>query len=62
MGEAELQPQNNLLIVHATIYFYGNAANDMLSIQVAEDIAGHWNEPKGKVNVKRKSAQQLFQD
>jgi hypothetical protein len=60
MGEAELQPQNNLLIVHATIYFYGNAANDMLSIQVAEDIAGHWNEPKGKVNVKRNIYEVFF--
>jgi hypothetical protein len=60
MGEAELQPQNNLLIIHATIYFYGNAANDMLSIQVAEDIAGHWNEPKGKVNVKRNIYEVFF--
>ena len=53
MGEAELQPENNLLIIHSVIYFYGNAANAILSIQIAKDIADHWNEPKGKVNIKR---------
>ncbi|MDQ2720096.1 MAG: peptidase M10 [Bacteroidota bacterium] len=53
MGEVELQPKNNLLIIHSTIYFYGNAANEVLSIQVAKDIADHWNEPQGKVIIKR---------
>jgi len=53
MGEAELQPENNLLVIHATIYFYGDAANDFLSRQIAKDIADHWNEPRGKVVIKR---------
>jgi len=53
MGEVELQPENNLLVIHATIYFYGDAANDFLSRQIAKDIAGHWNEPQGKVVIKR---------
>ena len=53
MGEAELQPGNNLLAIHATIYFYGNAANDFLSRQIAKDIADHWNEPRGKAIIKR---------
>lgn len=53
MGEVELQPQNNLVIIHATIYFYGNAANDILSRQIAKDIADHWNEAEGKVTIKR---------
>ncbi len=52
MGEVELQPENNLLIIHATIYFYGNAAGYTLSEQISKDIAGHWNEPKGKVVIK----------
>lgn len=60
MGEAELQPGNNLLIIHSTIYFYGNAANDILSLQIAKDIAGHWNEPKGKVIIKRNIYEALF--
>jgi len=60
MGEAELQPGNNLLIIHSIIYFYGNAANDVLSLQIAKDIADHWNEPKGKVIIKRNIYEILF--
>jgi hypothetical protein len=61
MGQAELQPENNLFIIHSTIYFYGNAANDLLSIQIARDIANHWNEPQGKVIIKRMVYQVVFQ-
>ncbi|MEO6844255.1 MAG: peptidase M10, partial [Ginsengibacter sp.] len=53
MGEVELQSENNLLVIHATIYFYGDAANEFLSRQIAKNIADHWNEPRGKVVVKR---------
>ncbi|HXS57974.1 MAG TPA: hypothetical protein VN726_17695 [Hanamia sp.] len=53
MGEVELQSKNNLLIIHAVIYFYGGAANETISAQVAKDIADHWNEPNGKVVIKR---------
>jgi len=53
MGEVELQPSNNLLIIHSVIYFYGNAATEVLSRQIAEDIGGHWNEALGNVIVKR---------
>ena len=48
MGEAELQPNNNLLIIHAVINIYGHAANDDLSIKIAEDIESFWNEARGK--------------
>jgi hypothetical protein len=51
MGEAELQPQKNLLTIHAVLIFYGDAANDELSIQVAKDVEDHWNEANGKVQV-----------
>jgi hypothetical protein len=61
VGQAELQPDNNLFIIHSTIYFYGNAANDLLSIQIARDIANHWNEPQGKVILKRMVYQVVFQ-
>lgn len=60
MGEVELQLENNLLIIHATIYFYGNAAGYILSEQIAKDIVSHWNEPKGKVTVKRNLYQVFF--
>ncbi|MGN6530399.1 MAG: peptidase M10 [Ginsengibacter sp.] len=61
MGQAELQPENNLIIIHSSIYFYGNAANDLLSFQIAEDIANHWNEPRGKALIKRSIYQVVFQ-
>lgn len=51
MGEAELQPDKNLLIIHAVLIFYGDAANDELSIQIAKDVEDHWNEAEGKVTM-----------
>ena len=53
MGEVELQPDNNILIIHSVIYFYGNAANEILSEQIAKDIPDHWNEANGKAIIKR---------
>ncbi|MEO5648337.1 MAG: peptidase M10 [Ginsengibacter sp.] len=60
MSEVELIHEENLLIIHAAIYFYGNAANEILSVQIAKDIEEHWNEPKGKMVMKRNSCQVLF--
>jgi len=60
MGEAELKHGNNLLIIHSIIYFYGNAADDILSRQVAKDIGEHWNEPKGKILIKRNLYDVIF--
>lgn len=51
MGEAELQPHKNLLVIHAELIFYGNAANAMLSFQIAKDIEDHWNETRGTVRI-----------
>lgn len=53
MGEAELQPGNNLLIIHAVINIYGDAANNALSIQLAKDIESFWNMAEGKVMLKQ---------
>ena len=52
MGEAELNPQKSQLTIHAVLFFYGDAANDALSSQVAKDIADHWNEINGEVKIK----------
>jgi hypothetical protein len=54
MGEAELQSGKNLLIIHSVIYFYGDAAGHELSLQVAQDIASHWNESTGKVSIRNR--------
>jgi len=48
MGEVELQPNNNLLIIHAVIIVYGDAANDSLAFQIATDIEKFWNDAEGK--------------
>ncbi|HMI77853.1 MAG TPA: hypothetical protein VK484_03625 [Ferruginibacter sp.] len=60
MGEAELQPHNNLLIIHATLIFYGDAANDALALQVAKDVEDHWNEIDGKSRIQSKWYQVRF--
>jgi hypothetical protein len=52
MGEAELQPNNNLLIIHAVINIYGDAANEVLAFQIATDIEKFWNEAKGTVAIR----------
>ena len=52
MGEVELQPANNLLIILAVINIYGDAANDALSMQIAKDIEDFWNRAEGKVAIK----------
>ena len=53
MGEAELLINKQQLIIHSVLFFYGDAANDELSVQIAKDIADHWNEAKGKVKIKK---------
>jgi hypothetical protein len=52
MGEAEIKPASRQLCIHSTLFFYGNAASDALSLAIAKDIADHWNEAKGKVRMK----------
>ncbi len=52
MGEAELQINNRQLIIHSVLIFYGDAADETLSRQIAKDIADHWNEAKAKLPLK----------
>jgi len=49
MGEAELDKQDHTIKIHAELIFYGNAANDMLARQIAEDVATYWNGPGASV-------------
>jgi len=53
MGEAELLAGSRQLIIHSDFFLYGDAANELLSTQIANDIADHWNEPHAKVQVKK---------
>ena len=52
MGEVELMPKTNQLYIHSVLFFYGDAASDALSYQIANDIADHWNSAKGQVRIK----------
>ncbi len=52
MGEAEIIKQSHQLIIHSIFFFYGDAATEEQSIQIAEDIRTHWNQPKGKAKIK----------
>lgn len=52
MGEVELLPDKNLLIIHAVIIVYGDAAHDELAVQLAKDIEKTWNEAEGEVAIR----------
>jgi hypothetical protein len=51
MGEAELNTITNKLIIHSVFFFYGDAATQELSGQIANDIEKHWNEPKASIRI-----------
>jgi hypothetical protein len=53
MGEVEIIPSSQQLIIHSVFVFYGDAASETFAKQIAEDIAHHWNEPHGKIKIKR---------
>lgn len=44
MGQAELIPHQQLLLIHSVFFFYGNAATEELSKKTARDIEERWNE------------------
>lgn len=58
MGEVELT--GNSIIIHSVILFYGTAANEALSIEIAKDIADHWNEPGAIINMGGRSRRVFF--
>jgi hypothetical protein len=43
MGIAEIDNNTNTITIKANLFFYGNAANDALSKQIADDINLFWN-------------------
>jgi hypothetical protein len=60
MGEAEINIGKQQIIIHSHVFFYGNAANETLSFQIAKDIADHWNQAKGKVVLKNSLYEVVF--
>ncbi len=53
MGEAEILIHKQQLIIHSVLFFYGDAANQELSVQVARDVTNHWNQARGKVQINK---------
>ncbi|MEO6548097.1 MAG: peptidase M10 [Ferruginibacter sp.] len=60
MGEAEISTVSHQLIIRSAIFFYGDAADDELSWQVANDIEQHWNEANGKVIIRNNVYEVIF--
>ncbi|RTL59501.1 MAG: peptidase M10 [Sphingobacteriales bacterium] len=58
MGIAEII--SNQLFIRSTFFFYGEAATETLSEQIAADIANHWNEPNATVMVDRRMMRVIF--
>lgn len=52
MGEAELDINNHLFTIHAHIITYGNAADEMVTERMREEIETMWNEPKASLQFK----------
>lgn len=52
MGEVELLPDRKLVIIHALIIIYGDAAHDELAFHIAKDIEKFWNDAEGKVAIR----------
>jgi len=49
MGEAEIDPYNDIIVINSHIITYGNAADEKLTSLIREEIETMWNEPKGMV-------------
>lgn len=60
MGEAELNKRTHQLIIHSVFYFYGEAASEAITVQIANDINRHWNEPNGEIIIKNESYKVVF--
>jgi hypothetical protein len=50
MGEAEIT-SNNIITIHSHIITYGDAANDVLTERIRNEIETMWNEPRGTVTI-----------
>ena len=51
MGEAEIDPYHDTIIITSHIFTYGNAADEKVTALIREEIEAMWNEPKGLVDI-----------
>ena len=52
MGEAELDIHHNQIIVHSNFITYGDAANEINTESIREEIESMWNEPLATISIK----------
>lgn len=50
MGEAEITI-NNIITIHSHIITYGNAADDVITQRIRNEIETMWNEPNGMIRI-----------
>ncbi len=60
MGEAEIVPHHNTIVIASHIITYGNAADEKLTALIRDEIETMWNEPKGMVYVNDIPHQVIF--
>ena len=60
MGIIELDPLSKQLFIHSNIFLYGNMATEQLALQCADEIETMWNEPNGKVFIKKEWYSVIF--
>ncbi len=61
MGEAEIIQHTHRLFIRARFFFYGEAASRDLAIQIADDVARHWNEPRGHAIIRGEHYEVIFE-
>jgi hypothetical protein len=50
MGEAEVT-SNNIIVIHSHIITYGDAADDVVTDRIRDEIETMWNEPKAMITL-----------
>lgn len=50
MGEAEIT-ESNIITIHSHIITYGNAADDIVTERIRDEIETMWNEPNGIITI-----------
>jgi hypothetical protein len=54
MGSAELDDIHDKLLIHSHIITYGNAADELITELMRDEIETMWNEPKGIISLNNK--------
>lgn len=60
MGEAELHSINKQLIIHSHIITYGNAADEITTERIRDEIETMWNQPQAMITINHSSFPVLF--